>query len=106
MKTLGLATGTCNCFYGFGVGAAATEAKRNAGIEKTTLLRILPDASWHAARDHPLHADQFSLLARREPTKLSEQRSHFVGPALCHPKKLRLFVFYVSMASRGGKSRL
>ncbi|MGB9367246.1 MAG: hypothetical protein WCE79_14655 [Xanthobacteraceae bacterium] len=59
----GTGTGTGNCFYGFGVGAAAAEAKRNAGIEKTTMLRILPDASWHAARHHPLHADQFSLLA-------------------------------------------
>ena len=66
------------------------------------MLRILPDASWHAARDHPLHADQYSLLACHEPTKLSEQRSHFVDPALCHPKELRLFVFYASNGWRAG----
>jgi len=43
---------------------------------------------------------QFSLLARCEPTKLSEQCSHLVDLALCHPKALRLFVFHMSMASR------
>src|SRR6476660_5635876 len=68
----GTGTDTCDRFYGFGAGSAAA-AKRNASIEKTAMLRILPDASWHAARDHPLHADQFSLLARCEPTKLSER---------------------------------
>src|ERR1051325_663856 len=61
------ATGTDHniCFYGFGVGGAAEELKRNASIAKATMLRILPDASWHAARHHPVYADQFSLLAPR-----------------------------------------
>ncbi len=59
----GTGTDTCDCFYGFGVGAAAEESKRSAGIEKATMLRILPDAAPGSAPLHiTLYDTEFGLL--------------------------------------------